>query len=98
VRVISRIANTIDTTAIIEVAMLLRITYATPGSWREGKRVLGIQALMPGIASSSDESTAPAAPSIMAMTNGRTRPQSAQQINKGLNRLGQIPIPVDWLG
>jgi hypothetical protein len=63
VSVISRIANTIDTTVIIEVAMLLRITCATPGSSCEGKRVLGIQALILGIASSSsDESTAPAAP------------------------------------
>src|SRR5665647_548292 len=79
VSVISRIANTIDTTVMIEVAILLRITCATPGSSCEGKRVLGIQALIPGIASSSDESTAPAVPRIMAMANGRMRkpPRSA---------------------
>jgi len=47
VSVISRIANTIDTTVMIEVAMLLRMTCATPGSWCEGNRVLGIQALIP---------------------------------------------------
>lgn len=79
VSVIRRIANTIDTTVIIEVAMLLRMTCATPGSSCEGKRVLGIQALTSGIDSSSDESTAPAAPRIMAMVNGRMRkpPRSA---------------------
>ena len=79
VSVISRMANTIDTTVMIEVAMLLRITCATAGSSCEGKSVVGIQALTPGHDSSSDESTAPTAPRITAMTSGRTRkpPRSA---------------------
>jgi hypothetical protein len=38
VSVISRIAKTIDTTVMIEVATLLRITCATPASSCEGKR------------------------------------------------------------
>jgi hypothetical protein len=46
VSVISRIANTIDTTVMIEVAMLLRITCATPGSSCDGKRMSGINALI----------------------------------------------------
>src|SRR5579862_21547 len=37
VSVISRIANTIDTTVMIEVAMPPRMIWATPGSSREGK-------------------------------------------------------------
>jgi hypothetical protein len=90
VRVISRIANTIDTTVMIEVAMLLRITCATPGSSCEGKRVLGIQALIAGRDSSSDESTAPAAPRIMAMASGRMRkpPRSAYGLNSNI-----APLP-----
>src|SRR5664280_1926705 len=89
VSVISRIAKTIDTTVLIEVAMLLRMTCATPGSSCEGKSVLGIQALIPGIASSSDESTAPAAPRIMAIANGRMRkpPRSAYIAER--NRTGK---------
>jgi hypothetical protein len=79
VRVIRRIANTIDTTVIIEVATLLRIVCATPGSSREGKRVCGIQALISGVDSSSDESTAPTTPKTTAIANGRIRkpPRSA---------------------
>jgi hypothetical protein len=79
VSVINKIANTIDTTVIIEVAMLPRITCATAGSSWEGKRVFGIQALIPGNDSSSAESNAPAAPRIKAIANGRTRkpPRSA---------------------
>src|SRR5450756_2385182 len=58
VSVISRIANTIDTTVMIEVAMLLRMICATPGSSCEGNRVRGIQALICGMLSSSDDSVA----------------------------------------
>jgi hypothetical protein len=77
--VISNIANTIDTTVMIDVAMLLWITWATPGSWREGKRTPGIQALTMGVASSSHERAAPAAPKTKAIANGRMRkpPRSA---------------------
>jgi hypothetical protein len=110
VSVISRIANTIDTTVIIEVAMLLRITCATPGSSCEGKSVLGIQALIPGIDSSSDENTAPAAPRIMAMANGRTRkpPRSAYIAERkrtgkrsnirisGVGSRGHLTVSPDW--
>jgi hypothetical protein len=79
VSVISRMANTIDTTVMIEVAMLERITCATPGSWRDGNRTLGIHAPICGRASSSEENTAPAIPKITAMTSGRMRkpPRSA---------------------
>ena len=59
--------------------MLERITCATPGSWRDGNRTLGIQALISGRASSSEEKTAPAIPKITAITSGRMRkpPRSA---------------------
>src|SRR5579872_4267606 len=45
VSVINRIANTIETTVMIEVAMLVRIACATCGSSRDGKRMAGIQSL-----------------------------------------------------
>src|SRR6516164_2148586 len=59
VRVIRRIANTIDTTVIIEVATLLRIICATPGSSRDGKSVCGIQALISGVDSSNERAQRP---------------------------------------
>jgi len=73
VSVISMIANTIDTTVMIEVAMLLRIICATPGSSREGKRIFGTHALIAGAASSSHDSTAPAVPRNRAIIKGRIR-------------------------
>ena len=73
VSVISMIANTIDTTVMIEVAMLLRIICATPGSSREGKRTFGTHALISGAASSSHDSTAPAVPRNRAIIKGRIR-------------------------
>ena len=89
VRVISKIANTMDTTVMIEVAMLLRITWATAGSSCEGKRVVGIQALIAGVDSSSEERKAPVAPRVKAMTNGRIRkpPRSAYITER--NRIGK---------
>src|SRR6516162_9694828 len=96
VRVIRRIANTIDTTVIIEVATLLRIICATPGSSCEGKRVFGIQALISGVDSSSDESTAPIAPKTTAMTKGRIRkpPRSAYIAERNTTgRRSNIPDP-----
>ncbi len=97
VSVISSIAKTIDTTVMIEVAMLPRIAWATPGSSCEGKRTFGIQALIPGADSSKDESTAPAIPKATAMANGRMRkpPRSAYitaWIRTG--RCSNIPKPV----
>ena len=79
VSVISRMANTIDTTVMIEVAMLARITCATPGSWRDGNSTLGIHAPIAGRDFSSEESTAPTIPKITAMSSGRMRkpPRSA---------------------
>src|SRR5208282_4068155 len=73
VSVISRIANTIDTTVMIEVAMLLRMSWATLGSSCEGKRTLGIQALIQGAVSSRAEKVAPATPSARAIARGRMR-------------------------
>src|SRR5208282_561126 len=96
VNVISRIANTIDTTVMIEVAMLLRMIWATPGSSCEGKRVCGIQPPISGVDSSSDESTAPTVPRTMAMTNGRMRkpPRSAYIAErKRTGRRSNIQMP-----
>src|SRR6516164_1552687 len=96
VRVIRRIANTIDTTVIIEVATLLRIICATPGSSCEGKRVCGIQALIAGTDSSNDESTAPMAPKTTAMANGRIRKPPRSEYTAERNTTGRrsnIPDP-----
>ena len=73
VSVISRIANTIETTVMIEPAIPARIICATCGSARDGKIVVGIHALTSGDISSIHDSTAPAHPSASAIVNGRTR-------------------------
>src|SRR5581483_10223612 len=73
VRVISRIAKTIDTTVMIDVAMLLRMICATTGSSCDGNSVLGIQAPIDGVVSSNDDSPAPTHPRIKAITSGRIR-------------------------
>jgi hypothetical protein len=48
VSVMSKMANTIDTTVMIDAAMPTRITCATCGSACEGNRSLGTQALSAG--------------------------------------------------
>jgi hypothetical protein len=63
VSVISRMANTIDTTVIIEVAIVVRIAWATWGSACEGNKTVGATMLRAGTASSSAERSAPADPS-----------------------------------
>jgi len=73
VSVISRIANTIETTVIVEVAMSPRITCATPGSECEKKRTRGTQSPMEGSDSSIQETTAPLHASTSAIVTGRTR-------------------------
>ena len=73
VSVISRIANTMETTVIIDAATPARITCATCGSACDGKIARGTHALTPGTISSSHESSAPTHPSVSAMISGRTR-------------------------
>src|ERR1039457_7426177 len=73
VSVISRMANTIDTTVMMEPAMPPRMTWATCGSACEGNRVEGTQALTAGYSSSNHDSNAPAQPSDSAMVSGRTK-------------------------
>src|ERR1700746_2928054 len=51
VSVISRMAKTMETTVMMEVAMALRITCATCGSCLEGNSVVGTHALSVGICS-----------------------------------------------
>src|ERR1035438_411856 len=73
VRVISRIAKTIETTVMMEVGITDRMTWATCGSAREGKSAYGTQALAPGTVPSIQDKRAPAHPSVTAIVNGRTR-------------------------
>src|ERR1035441_3154345 len=73
VRVISRMAKTIDTTVMMEPAMPARMTWATCGSACEGNRVDGTQALKAGYSSSNHDSSAPAQPSDRAMVSGRIK-------------------------
>ena len=73
VSVISRMAKTMETTVMIDVAIALRITCATCGSCRDGNSVVGTHALSTGACSSSEDNTPPTMPSANAMTNGRIR-------------------------
>src|ERR1019366_2662220 len=73
VSVINRMANTMDTTVMMEPAMPARMTWATCGSACEGNRVEGTQALTAGYSSSNHDSNAPAQPSDSAMVSGRTK-------------------------
>ena len=73
VSVISRMANTMDTTVMMEAAMPARMTWATCGSACEGNRAVGTQALTAGNVSSSHDRNAPAPPSASAMVSGRIR-------------------------
>src|ERR1035437_1007298 len=70
VSVISRMANTMETTVMMEAAMPPRMTWATCGSAWEGKIALGTQALRAGKASSHSDSSAPMQPSTIAMDSG----------------------------
>src|ERR1039458_2193773 len=70
VSVISRMANTIDTTVIREAAMPARMTWATCGSACEGNRAVGTQALAVGNSSSSHDRHAPAPPPASALDTG----------------------------
>src|SRR5579863_3561146 len=67
VRVISRMAKTMDTTVMMDAAMPARITCATCGSACEGNSALGTQALTPGASSSIHDNNVPAHPNTSAM-------------------------------
>src|SRR5208337_5345974 len=73
VRVISRIAKTIETTVMVEVAIVVRMACATWGSDCEGKSACGTNARISGNCSSSADRTAPVVPSASAISNGRMR-------------------------
>src|ERR1039458_9318810 len=73
VSVINRMANTMDTTVMMEPAMPARMTWATCGSACEGNRTVGTQALTAGYSSSNHDRKAPAQPSDSAMVSGRTK-------------------------
>src|ERR1035441_4532268 len=73
VSVISRMANTMDTTVIMEAAMPARMTWATCGSACDGNRTVGTQALAAGNSSSNHDRNAPAQPSVSAMVSGRIK-------------------------
>src|ERR1017187_6157660 len=73
VSVISRMANTMDTTVMMEAAMPARMTWATCGSECEGNRTVGTQALATGNSSSNHDRNAPAQPSASAIVRGRIK-------------------------
>src|SRR5580700_1502954 len=73
VSVMSRMANTIETTVMMEAAMPARITWATCGSACDGNRTAGTQALAAGNSSSNHDENAPAQPSTTAMVSGRIK-------------------------
>src|ERR1035437_6155332 len=69
VSVISRMANTMETTVIMEAAIPARMTWATCGSACEGNRTVGTQALVAGNSSSDHERNAPAQPRWRSRTD-----------------------------
>jgi hypothetical protein len=73
VNVMSKIAKTMDTTVMMEVAIPPSNTCATCGSACEGNSTLGTHELMPGTSSSIHDKAAPANPNASAMVSGRTR-------------------------
>src|SRR5271166_945858 len=66
-------ANTIETTVIVEVAMLVRMACATCGSACEGNSASGTNERISGKRSSNAEIVAPATPRAITIRNGRTR-------------------------
>ena len=79
VSVIKSIAKTIDTTVIVEVAMLVRMACATCGSACDGNNSLGTKLRIAGNLSSNSERSAPQIPKVSAIASGRRRnpPRSA---------------------
>src|ERR1035438_6128510 len=73
VSVISRMANTMDTTVMMEAAIPPRMTWATCGSACEGNRTVGTQALAAGNSASNHDRNAPALPNASAMVSGRIK-------------------------
>ena len=70
---ISNIAKTIDTTVMVEVAILLKMICATWGSLLEGKNASGIQEPKAGYVASRYDSSHPMKPSAIVMHSGLTR-------------------------
>src|ERR1017187_9558740 len=73
VSVISRMANTMDTTVMMEAAIPARMTWATWASACVGNRTVGTQALAAGNSSSDNDRNAPAQPSASAIVSGRIK-------------------------
>src|SRR5271157_2153707 len=73
VSVISRMANTMDTTVMMEAAIPAKMTWAPCGSACEGNRDVGTQALAAGNSSSNHDRNAPAQPSVSAIVSGRIK-------------------------
>src|SRR5664279_467625 len=73
VSVMSRMANTMDTTVMMEPAMSARMIWATWGSACEGNRVEGTQELTAGNSSSNHDRNPPAQPKASAMVSGRIK-------------------------
>src|ERR1700691_2747993 len=100
VKVISMMANTIDTTVIMEPAMPPRIICATCGSACEGNSAPGVQPPRAGKDSSNSESSAPAQPSASAIDSGRTRnpPRRLYMARRNSNgrRLGKLMANDSW--
>ena len=73
VRVINKMAKTMETTVMIEAAMPPKMICATCGSACEGKRVRGTQAENAGKVSSTQDNSAPDVPKARAIVRGRIR-------------------------
>src|ERR1017187_9666626 len=73
VSVISRMANTMDTTVMMEAAIPARMTWETWASACVGNRTVGTQALAAGNSSSDNDRNAPAQPSASAIVSGRIK-------------------------
>ncbi len=98
VNVIRRIAKTIETTVMIEPAIVLSITCAICGSAREGNSASGTQALTTGKFSSAADSIIPASPSPSEMSSGRTRNPPRSAYIQFRTRIGRRVFKASSLG
>src|ERR1039458_4007810 len=94
VSVISRMANTMDTTVMTEAAMPARMTWATCGSAWEGNKTVGTHALAAGNSSSKQDRTAPAQPSASAIVRGRIKKPPRRLYTAWRNINGRILLTI----
>jgi hypothetical protein len=88
VSVISRIAKTIETPVIVEVAMLVRMACATWGATCEGNSACGTNQRIAGNCSSKADMAAPAVPSARTNEQWVDQKSASERVQGRGNRTG----------